>query len=97
MVILFSFINESFPPKTKFNVEDIPDLTGRVMIVTGANAGQYAFLSFHGGHLNNVSIHKALEKRQPRYVKGSINHPKRSHLNAYNTSIISGLAGTLGP
>jgi len=39
MGILFSLVNESFPPKTKFNVDDIPDLTGKVMIVTGANAG----------------------------------------------------------
>ncbi|KIM45672.1 hypothetical protein M413DRAFT_24821 [Hebeloma cylindrosporum] len=39
MGILFSLLNEAFPPKTKFNVEDIPDLTGKVIIVTGANAG----------------------------------------------------------
>ena len=70
MGILFSIINESFPPKAKFNVKDIPDLTGKVIIVTGANAGQYASLSFHGGNLTNACIIKALEKRQPRYVKG---------------------------
>ena len=71
MGILFSIINEGFPPKTKFNVKDIPDLTGKVMIVTGANAGKYASLSFHGGNLTSVYIIKVLEKRQPRYVKGS--------------------------
>ena len=28
-----------FPPKTKFTVHDIPDLSGQVIIVTGANTG----------------------------------------------------------
>ena len=28
-----------FAPKPKFKVEDIPDLTGKVVIVTGGNAG----------------------------------------------------------
>ncbi|KAJ6581090.1 NAD(P)-binding protein [Mycena capillaripes] len=30
-----SYLAQSFPPKAKFSVEDIPDLTGRVIIVTG--------------------------------------------------------------
>ncbi|TDL27096.1 hypothetical protein BD410DRAFT_836171 [Rickenella mellea] len=30
---------ESFPPKPTFSVDDIPDLSGKVMIVTGSNAG----------------------------------------------------------
>jgi hypothetical protein len=30
-----SFINESFPPKSKFRLEGIPDLTGKIVIVTG--------------------------------------------------------------
>ncbi|RDB24292.1 hypothetical protein Hypma_008796 [Hypsizygus marmoreus] len=34
-----SYFAESFPPKSKFNVEDIPDLTGKVVIVTGGNSG----------------------------------------------------------
>ncbi len=29
-------IQQSFPPKSKFSVDDIPDLAGRVVIVTGA-------------------------------------------------------------
>ena len=30
---------EGYPPPPAFKVEDIPDLTGKVMIVTGANTG----------------------------------------------------------
>ncbi|KAI0777908.1 NAD(P)-binding protein [Irpex lacteus] len=33
------FIQQSFPPKPKWGVNDIPDLTGKVVIVTGGNAG----------------------------------------------------------
>jgi len=39
MGILLSFFSESFPPKSKFTPENIPDLSGRVIIVTGANTG----------------------------------------------------------
>jgi len=28
-----------FPPKSNFTTDDIPDLTGKVVIVTGANTG----------------------------------------------------------
>jgi retinol dehydrogenase 12 len=34
-----SAIREAFPPASKFSTDDIPDLTGKVIIVTGANAG----------------------------------------------------------
>jgi len=34
-----SIFTQTFPPKSKFSVEDIPDLTGKVIIVTGGNAG----------------------------------------------------------
>jgi len=32
-------LSQIFPPKSKFNLEDIPDLTDKVIIVTGASAG----------------------------------------------------------
>ncbi|KZT27891.1 NAD(P)-binding protein [Neolentinus lepideus HHB14362 ss-1] len=34
-----SMIGQSFPGKPKFKTEDIPDLSGKVIIVTGANTG----------------------------------------------------------
>ncbi|KDR82950.1 hypothetical protein GALMADRAFT_238644 [Galerina marginata CBS 339.88] len=39
MGIVASIISQSWPPKSKFAVDDIPDLTGKVVIVTGANTG----------------------------------------------------------
>ena len=36
---MLDFICLLFPPKPTFAVEDIPDLTGKVMIVTGGNTG----------------------------------------------------------
>ncbi|KZP12344.1 hypothetical protein FIBSPDRAFT_836390 [Athelia psychrophila] len=32
-------LTQSFPAKSKFKVEDIPDLSGKVALVTGANTG----------------------------------------------------------
>lgn len=37
--ILSAMISETFPPKSKFSVADIPDLSGKVIVVTGGNAG----------------------------------------------------------
>lgn len=34
-----SLLWEIFPQKSHFTVDDIPDLTGKVVIVTGGNAG----------------------------------------------------------
>ncbi|KAJ7619150.1 NAD-binding protein [Mycena polygramma] len=34
-----AYFAQSFPPKSKFAVDDIPDLTGKVIIVTGGNGG----------------------------------------------------------
>lgn len=37
---ILTYLADLFPPKPTFKVEDIPDLTGKVIIVTGANSGQ---------------------------------------------------------
>ncbi|KAF6762246.1 hypothetical protein DFP72DRAFT_1041624 [Ephemerocybe angulata] len=39
MGLAYSFINESYPPESKFTAEDIPYLGGKIAIVTGANSG----------------------------------------------------------
>ncbi|KAF7303594.1 NAD(P)-binding protein [Mycena indigotica] len=33
------FWSQYFPPKATFGVDDIPDLTGQVILVTGGNSG----------------------------------------------------------
>lgn len=32
-------ISQSFPPKAQFTADDVPDLSGQVVIVTGGNGG----------------------------------------------------------
>jgi len=39
MGVVKQLIQESFPPKSKFSPKDIPDLTGKTIIVTGASGG----------------------------------------------------------
>lgn len=34
-----SLLSEIFPPKSNFTADDIPDLAGKVVVVTGANTG----------------------------------------------------------
>lgn len=41
MGAVLAIMRETFPPASKFSVDDIPDLTGKVVIVTGANTGMY--------------------------------------------------------
>ncbi|KAG2065335.1 NAD(P)-binding protein [Suillus decipiens] len=33
------FVREAFPPSTQFHASDIPDMSGKVVLVTGANSG----------------------------------------------------------
>ena len=42
-----NFVAQTFPPKPKFSVDQIPDLTGRVMIVTGATLSLYPSSALH--------------------------------------------------
>lgn len=35
----WSLVRETFPPKPKWSIDQIPDLSGKVMIVTGGYAG----------------------------------------------------------
>ncbi|KAI0764108.1 NAD(P)-binding protein [Irpex lacteus] len=36
---IMSMLTESFPPKPKWTIDDIPDLSGKVIIVTGGSSG----------------------------------------------------------
>lgn len=47
--IFFKFLNlfdQSYPPKSKFSTDQIPDLTGRVVIVTGESESFNFFYAF---------------------------------------------------
>jgi retinol dehydrogenase 12 len=39
MGIILSLVQQSFPPKPTWSANDIPDLSGKVVIVTGGNTG----------------------------------------------------------
>ncbi|KAG1804970.1 uncharacterized protein HD556DRAFT_1327644 [Suillus plorans] len=34
-----AYIRETYPPSTKFHASDVPDMSGKVVLVTGANSG----------------------------------------------------------
>ncbi|KAH7924207.1 NAD(P)-binding protein [Leucogyrophana mollusca] len=48
MGIAWSILQEVFPPAPKFTTDDIPDMSGKVVFVTGANAGIGKETARHG-------------------------------------------------
>ena len=44
---VLAVIRENLPPKSTFKVDDVPDLEGKVIIITGANAGEKLFMSIY--------------------------------------------------
>jgi hypothetical protein len=47
MAFLWQSFTEWFPPATRFNVDQIPDLSGKVMIVTGGYSGGISELNIY--------------------------------------------------
>lgn len=43
--LLQNFFSQSFPPKPTFTTDQIPDQTGRVIIVTGVSYCSYRYAS----------------------------------------------------
>ena len=62
-----SVLSESYPPKPQFRSQDIPDLSGKVAIVTGATAGK---IEPRTAMLNKRSLGS-------RYWKGNSQGPDR--------------------
>ena len=44
MGAILAIIRENIPPKSTFKVDDVPDLAGKVIIITGANTGEKLFM-----------------------------------------------------
>ncbi len=40
MGVAASVLSQTYPPKSKFHPDHVPDLTGKVILVTGGSAGE---------------------------------------------------------
>ena len=40
MGVAASVLSQTYPPKSKFHPDQVPDLTGKVILVTGGSAGE---------------------------------------------------------
>lgn len=70
---LLSWITDAMPPKATFFVEQIPDLTGKVAIVTGANSGigkeTAKVLLAHGAKVYIAARNQAASQEAIRQLK----------------------------
>lgn len=71
MGLLFSFIKQTWPPASRFSVDDIPDLSGKVIIVTGGNAG-IGYETAKALLTRNARVYIA--SRSPEKAKKAIDH-----------------------
>ncbi|KAK0463675.1 uncharacterized protein EV420DRAFT_1519436 [Desarmillaria tabescens] len=71
MGLLHSFIKQSWPPSSRFSVDDIPDLSGKVIIVTGGNAG-IGYETAKALLTRNARVYIAC--RSPEKAKKAIDH-----------------------
>ncbi|KAH8818745.1 NAD(P)-binding protein [Flagelloscypha sp. PMI_526] len=64
---LISTIAEAFPPKSKFSTQDIPDLTGRIALVTGGNSG-IGYYTVKALLEHNAKVYLAARSREKALV-----------------------------
>ncbi|KAJ6512647.1 NAD-binding protein [Mycena sanguinolenta] len=69
MGVLISGLKQSWPPKSRFSVEDIPDLSGQVMIVTGGASG-VGFETVKALLQHNAKVYVAA--RSPKKAKAAM-------------------------
>ncbi|KAF8158077.1 NAD(P)-binding protein [Crassisporium funariophilum] len=61
---ILSLISQTFPPQSKFNVEDIPDLTGKVIIVTCRKNGGIGKETAKALLLHNAKVYIAARSQE---------------------------------
>lgn len=69
LLVLWYNLQELWPPAPQWNTADIPDLRGKIFLVTGGNAGLGAFdvSDFEAKTMDQKStLHHALPKEERR-------------------------------